>query len=201
MDIDTFVPSGRPGPGSIIEEERAGVERTPGRGTGGGGRVPAPSFLAPLLPTTLPRSLTNAGGSMSDAATLVHRYYDAFNAKDHEAMLACLAEEVEHRVNQGEVRRGKAAFAEFLAVMRRSYDERLEDLVILTEPTGARAAAEFTVQGVYRVRAEGLPPARGQRYTLPAGAFFTARGGAIERVSTYYNLADWLRQVGGGNAP
>jgi len=132
-------------------------------------------------------------------AALIRRYYDAFGAKDHEGMLACLAEGVEHRVNQGEVRLGKGAFGEFLDRMRRSYDERLEDLVILTEPTGRRAAAEFTVQGVYRVRAEGAPPARGQRYTLPAGAFFEVRDGSIARVSTYYNLAEWLRQVESGN--
>lgn len=134
-------------------------------------------------------------------AALIRRYYDAYGAKDPEGMLACLAEGVEHLPNQGEVRRGKAAFAEFLAGLRRHYDERIEDLVILTEPSGGRAAAEFTVQGVYRVRAEGMPPARGQRYTLPAGAFFTIEGGAIARVSTHYNQADWLRQVGGGNAP
>jgi steroid delta-isomerase-like uncharacterized protein len=42
----------------------------------------------------------------------------------------------------------------------------------------------------------GLPPAHGQRYTLPAGAFFELRAGRIARVSNFYNLADWLQQVG-----
>ncbi|MEL7089310.1 MAG: isopropylmalate/homocitrate/citramalate synthase, partial [Planctomycetota bacterium] len=28
-----------------------------------------------------------------------------------------------------------------------------------------------------------------------AGSFFTLRDGLICRVTTYYNLADWLRQV------
>ena len=41
----------------------------------------------------------------------------------------------------------------------------------------------------------GLPEARGQRYVLPAGAFFAIRDGRITRVTTYYNLADWIRQV------
>ena len=44
---------------------------------------------------------------------------------------------------------------------------------------------------------EGLPPARGQTYVLPGGAFFTLRGGMVARVSNYYNLEDWLRQVRG----
>jgi steroid delta-isomerase-like uncharacterized protein len=133
---------------------------------------------------------------MSDpAAALVRRYYEAFDAKDHEAMLACLADDVEHHPNQGEVRRGKAAFAEFLARMRKCYDERVEGLVVLTDGSGEHAAAEFTIQGVYRTRDEGLPPARGQRYVLPVGAFFTIRDGAISRVATHYNRAEWLRQV------
>ena len=41
-----------------------------------------------------------------------------------------------------------------------------------------------------------LPPARGQTYTIPAGAFFTLRDGRIARVTTCYNLADWSAQVG-----
>jgi steroid delta-isomerase-like uncharacterized protein len=41
-----------------------------------------------------------------------------------------------------------------------------------------------------------LPEARGQSYSLPAGAFFDVRGGKIARVTTYYNLQEWIRQVG-----
>jgi steroid delta-isomerase-like uncharacterized protein len=60
---------------------------------------------------------------------------------------------------------------------------------------GSRAAAEFTVHGTYLATDDGLPPARGQTYSLPAGAFFSVKGGAITRVVTYYNLANWIRQV------
>ena len=42
---------------------------------------------------------------------------------------------------------------------------------------------------------KGLPPARGQKYVLPGGAFFDIRGGKISRVSNYYNLQDWIDQV------
>jgi len=31
---------------------------------------------------------------------------------------------------------------------------------------------------------------------LPGGAFFTLHEGRIARVSNYYNLEDWLAQVG-----
>ena len=51
----------------------------------------------------------------------VEAYFAAFNAGDTEAMLACVAEDVAHHVNEGQVRRGKAAFGEFCAHMSRCY--------------------------------------------------------------------------------
>lgn len=36
----------------------------------------------------------------------------------------------------------------------------------------------------------------GQTYTLPAGAFFELRDGKVTRIGSYYNLQDWLAQVG-----
>ena len=137
---------------------------------------------------------------MSRAATLdlIAAYYDAFNRGDADGMLALLAEDVEHHVNEGEVRRGRDAFADFGRHMADSYAERLADLTIMASDDGTRAAAEFTVHGEYLRTDAGLPEARGQRYVLPAGAFFAVRDGRITRVTTYYNLADWTRQVSAG---
>lgn len=130
-------------------------------------------------------------------AALIARYYAAFNAGDNDAMLACLSEDVAHDINQGGRQSGKAAFRDFLAHMDRCYRERLTDIVVMTSPDGARAAAEFVVHGAYLTTDEGLPPATGQTYVLSAGAFFEIRDGAIARVSVHYNLADWIAQVGG----
>jgi steroid delta-isomerase-like uncharacterized protein len=127
---------------------------------------------------------------------LLDRYYAAFNAGNNAAMLACLADDVAHDINQGERQMGKAAFAAFLAHMDRCYREQLAGIVTLASDDGARGAAEFVVHGEYLATDEGLPEASGQRYVLPAGAFFTIERGLISRVSVYYNLADWLRQVG-----
>ncbi|MEQ3711689.1 MAG: ketosteroid isomerase-related protein [Tateyamaria sp.] len=126
---------------------------------------------------------------------VVARYFEAFNAGDTDAMLACLTEDVAHHVNEGQVRTGKAAFAAFCEQMSRYYDEHLSDMVILTDPSGSRAAAEYVVNGTYLASDTGLPEAHGQTYTLPAGSFFDLAGGRISRVTTYYNLADWMRQV------
>lgn len=134
---------------------------------------------------------------MTQTADLIARYYKAFNAGDTAGMLDCLTDDVRHDVNQGGARHGKAAFTEFCAHMSRCYRERLADIVILTEPTSTRAAAEFTVHGEYLTTDEGLPEAAGQTYILPAGTFFDIRDGRISRVTTHYNLADWIAQVGG----
>jgi steroid delta-isomerase-like uncharacterized protein len=132
---------------------------------------------------------------MSEA--LLRRYYAAFNAADWPAMLDCLTEDVAHDVNQGARESGRPAFAAFLARMERCYRERVEDLVVMLSPDGSRGAAEFNIHGTYLVADEGLPPAHGQGYVLPVGAFFEIRGGRIARVTNYYNLQDWLRQIGG----
>lgn len=135
---------------------------------------------------------------MTDAMPhTIHRYFAAFNARDPEAMLALLAPDIEHHVNEGQVRSGKVRFAEFLAHMNYCYDERLTDIVVFGNGDGTRAAAEFTVSGTYLNTDPGLPEAKGQTYRLPGGSFFTLRDGLITRVTTYYNLKDWLRQVGG----
>lgn len=130
-----------------------------------------------------------------DAIALIHRYYAAFNAADPQGMLDLVSDQVEHRVNEGGIRRGKALFAEFCAHMGVSYREELTDVVIFATDDGRRAAAEFVVHGTYLQTDPGLPEARGQTYVLPAGAFFDIEGGRIARVTTFYNLADWVAQV------
>ena len=130
---------------------------------------------------------------------LVRDYFAAFNAGDREGMASRLHEDVHHHVNQGDVRVGLAKFREFLAHMDRCYRERLGDVVVMASEDGARAAAEFTVHGAYTATDAGLPEARGQTYELPAGSFMTIEGDKITRITTYYNLQDWLRQVGGGS--
>lgn len=126
---------------------------------------------------------------------LVQTYYDAFNRQDVEGMLACLGPGFVHEVSQGERRKGKALFREFLTHMNGSYREKLSNIVVMTDASGGRAAAEFDLKGKYLATDPGLPEAKGQGYKLKVGAFFEIRNGKIARVSTHYNLKDWTRQV------
>ncbi|PTV94407.1 steroid delta-isomerase-like uncharacterized protein [Rhodobacter aestuarii] len=129
------------------------------------------------------------------ALATISSYFDAFNRGDTTAMEALVTEDFEHHVNEGKIRRGVEKFREFNAHMTHCYRETLTDVVVMANDAGTRAAAEFVVNGAYLATDEGLPEAKGQTYVLPAGTFFTLRDGRISRVTTYYNLADWIRQV------
>ena len=132
---------------------------------------------------------------MTDTAALISRYYDAFNLGDVEGMLSCLSEDVQHGINESGKVTGRDAFRRFLDRMNRCYREQLSDVVVFTTADPTRAAAEYLVSGIYLATDAGLPPARGQKYVLPGGAFFSIKDGKITRVTNYYNLQDWLRQV------
>lgn len=130
------------------------------------------------------------------AVQIVDAYYAAFNRGDWPAMLALLADDVVHDINQAGREQGRVAFTAFLERMNRSYRERLEDIVLMASADGRRVAAEYVVHGTYLATDAGLPAARGQPYVLPGGAFFGIVDGRITRVTNYYNLQDWLDQVG-----
>ena len=130
-----------------------------------------------------------------DTINLVEQYYAAFNAGDMDTFLSLLTDDVIHDVNQGERQVGKAAFEQFMACMNNNYKEQLVDMVIMATSDGKHAAAEFVVLGEYLKTDEGLPEAEGQIYKLPAGAFFEIKDNKVARISNYYNLQDWIKQV------
>jgi steroid delta-isomerase-like uncharacterized protein len=135
--------------------------------------------------------------SAAAARRLIETYYATFNSGDREAFLVLLTENVVHDINQGGREVGKPAFREFMARMDRCYREQIKDIVVLSDEAGNHTAAEFIVHGAYIRTDEGLPAASGQTYVLPAGAFFMLSEGKVARISNYYNLPEWIRQVTG----
>jgi len=127
---------------------------------------------------------------------MLSTYYQAFNSGDRETMFSLLSPDVIHDLNQGGREAGIEAFRAFMDRMDRCYEETLEDIVILTSEDGTRASAEFNVRGRYLCTDEGLPEATGQIYLIPAGAFFNLHDGKITRITMYYNLQQWLEQIG-----
>jgi len=126
---------------------------------------------------------------------IVKAYYDAFNARNWAEMLALVDDNITHEPNQGKPRIGKALFTDFMKHMDDSYSETLKDIVLFSSATEGRIAAEFVVHGRYKKAEEGLPPAHGQTYVLPAAAFLDVKNGKITRVTTYYNLELWIELV------
>tara|TARA_R110001583_G_scaffold18868_1_gene74628 strand:+ start:160 stop:567 length:408 start_codon:yes stop_codon:yes gene_type:complete len=131
------------------------------------------------------------------SAQLLTDYYAAFNRQDMTTFLDMLTDDIIHDVNQASREVGKKAFSTFMDRMNAHYKEEIVDISITTNEAGDRAAVEFTVLGEYLSTDEGLPEANGQKYNLPAGAFFDIRDGKVARVTNYYNLEDWIAQVVG----
>lgn len=128
---------------------------------------------------------------------LLKNYYEYFNNGEAEKFLALLSDDVLHEVNQSEAEHGKSAFRAFVKMMDECYEETASDISITVSKDGQRAAAEFQIDGIYLKTVEGLPEATGQNYRLRVGTFFEIKNNKITRVTNYYNLPDWLEQVGG----
>jgi steroid delta-isomerase-like uncharacterized protein len=133
--------------------------------------------------------------TMEATIDLIRRYYAAFNAGDMKTFESLLTDDVIHDINQGQRETGKEAFRRFMDRMNGAYKENLTDMAIMASADGTRASAEFVVNGEYLRSDEGLPEAHGQKYVLPAGAFFVVRDGKVARITNYYNLQDWISQV------
>ncbi|WP_163267955.1 ketosteroid isomerase-related protein [Chelativorans alearense] len=133
--------------------------------------------------------------SETDTRALIERYLAAFNAGDHEAMLACLSEDVVHDTREGKREIGKEKVRWSLAERARHFREELSDIIVMTAPAGIRAAAEFTVRGTYLATAEGLPEARDQNYRLQAGIFFEVDDDLVTRLTDCFNHAALKAQL------
>jgi steroid delta-isomerase-like uncharacterized protein len=59
------------------------------------------------------------------SADLIRAYYDAFNRHDYPGLLALLAEDVAHDVNQSAREVGRDRFAAFLERMDQCYREQV----------------------------------------------------------------------------
>lgn len=113
--------------------------------------------------------------SRSETEKLLRRFFDAVNASDSAAALACLAEDVAHdRPGGREI--GHDAFRQFLAGRMRHGGETIADIAIMTDEGGGRAAAEFTRRGRGAI---------GASYSTAAGLFFEIDDGLITRVSDH----------------
>lgn len=133
--------------------------------------------------------------SRDSSLDLLRNYYEAFNSGDMKRFLSYLDPEIIHDVNEGKSEVGISAFQAFMDRMNACYKEHLVDIRLMSDSGGENLAARFIVEGTYLKTDAGLPEARGQKYRIPAGAFFEVKNNRIRRMTMYYNLADWIKQV------
>ena len=133
---------------------------------------------------------------MNQLHNMIHQYYQFFNDNNLTAFLDLLHEDIIHDINQGERQVGKEKFLTFMQRMNRCYKEKIDNLIIMTANDSCHTAAEFRVTGTYLATDSGLPQARNQSYSLLCGAFFEMKNDKILRVTNYYNLNEWLKQIG-----
>lgn len=131
----------------------------------------------------------------SENINLIKNYYQFFNQKNYTQMLDMISDQITHETNQGTARIGKEKFNEFLKHMDTCYNENLTDINVFCSENSNRLAAEFIVNGTYKVTDSGLPPAKNQKYKIPAATFFTIENSKITKVSTHYNLNEWIEMV------
>ena len=127
---------------------------------------------------------------------LVEAYYNAINQKNMDLLYSLLANNVIHDINQGDTEQGLNKFKAFMEAGNNSFDEKLNNIVIMTSQDGTYAAARWIDHGIYYKTEPGLGvDAKNQHYTLTGGHFFEIRNGKIDRVTTYYNATDFMRQI------
>lgn len=129
------------------------------------------------------------------ALEIVKKYFLAFNEGRTKDMLALLHPEVQHDRNQGPTVVGLEAFTQFMNHMDACYKEELKNMNYFVAESGNKVSVEFDVHGTYLKTDGSLPPARGQKYVVPAGSFLEIKDGKIKRVTTYYNLPQWIEAV------
>jgi steroid delta-isomerase-like uncharacterized protein len=134
--------------------------------------------------------------SRQRAVETLKRLFVALNAGDRDATLACLAPEVAFDTFEGVREIGREAVRRVLAERGSVYRESMRDLVLMTEDSGRRGAAEFTLRGIYQGQAQGMPAASGQAFSVPGGAFFDIEdNGLVARASFVLNAAELVRQL------
>ncbi len=131
----------------------------------------------------------------NETIALIQHYYECFNKQDISTFITLLDTNVVHDINQGETEVGINAFSTFMDRMNTAYTEKVTELVVMASEDGKHAAAEFFIEGIYKTTDKGLPLASNQHYRLRCGAFFEINQNKITRVTNYYNLQTWLKQV------
>jgi len=141
----------------------------------------------------------STGAEVGTPAGWMQRYLDAWNARDVDGILGFMSEDVVLAdMPLGDQVHGAAAARAFVARILSAYSSdfqrRLGDLVV---DDGATYAFEFTETGTNDLAVPGSRfPATGRPFELAVVSIGRRRDGKIVEHKDYWDLTDYLRQVG-----
>ena len=140
----------------------------------------------------------SGGPAAGVAADWAQTYLDAWNAHDSAAVTAFMADDVVYQDNAlGERLEGVAAVCAFVEAMQTEFssDYRFEPGDVVGDDEGY--ALEWTMIGTNdRADPDRGLPATGRSYRVPGVSVGRVRDGRIVENRDYWNLADYLQQVG-----
>ncbi len=125
-----------------------------------------------------------------------HQYYEAWNGHDAEKVAAFMAEDATYEdLALGVVNEGRAAIGAYVdEAARFSHDYRFD--VVSEQATSDRYAFEWVMLGTHTGASRGLPATHKPYRIRGVSVGRLAGDGKIEENRDYWNLADFLGQVG-----
>jgi len=129
------------------------------------------------------------------ALDTAHRYFDAWNARDADAILGSLSVDATYRdpMTNGPVKGD--AIKRYASGLWESFPDLSFDIVSVAETGGGRIAAEWLMRGTNLGPFRGLPPT-GKRIETAGADFLTTAGGKVTSVSGYFDAGSVPRQLG-----
>jgi steroid delta-isomerase-like uncharacterized protein len=130
----------------------------------------------------------------------VTNYWRAWSEHNLDNLLALLAPEF---ISRSSLSQGRAANKDMIAMGFKMFDKALPDLkeeLVSILADGDRVVCEVIETATFTGPMElpsGIIPPTNKSYKLPVGAFFRVNAmGLIVEQRTYWDTADWERQIG-----
>ena len=131
----------------------------------------------------------------STAQGLVEHWASVWSSRNVAKVVSIFTDDcVYEDVTMGAVNHGKTELETFA----RAIFEAFPDFTIyLTSQfdAGSWAGAEWTMSGTHKGDLPGLP-ATGKRFSIRGATVFELQGGKIRRVSDYWDMVSFLKQIG-----
>lgn len=131
---------------------------------------------------------------MTDPLRVAQAYFDAWNARDADGIVATFAEGGTYS-DSGVQGLSGAAIADYARRLWDGFPDLSFDIVGETLVGDGLVAAQWLMKGTNTGPFQGLPPT-GRSVALPGADFITVEGGAIRSVRGYFDGGEVPRQLG-----